>query len=129
MSFHFYLYRAPAGLPPINRWSEMQAQPLGTVEHVIEQLSVLYPDLTWTRSGTHWFGSGPNRPKDPYIDISLTEDEANQCFFVVLNKAAPSVMRRIMEAMRLNYACAPESGDLVDPYAYDDTDRYFAKRE
>lgn len=107
----------------------MQALPLGTVEQVKEQLSALFPELTWKRPGKYWLGSGPNRSTDPYLDILLTEDEPTRCFFVVLNKAAPSIMRRIMEAMDLNYACAPESGDLVDPYAYSDADPYFAKRK
>ncbi len=106
----------------------MRALPLGTVEQVKERLSALYPELTWKRFNEHWSGSGPNGSTDPYLDILLTEQQPNHCFFVVLNKATPSIMRRIMEAMDLNYACAPESGDLVDPYAYNDTDRYFAKR-
>jgi hypothetical protein len=107
----------------------MHAFPLGPVERVKDQLSALFPELTWKPSNKHWIGSGPNRANDPYLDVMLTEEQSLHCYFVVLNKAPPSVMRKIMEAMQLNYACAPESGDLVDPYAYSDTDRYFAKRE
>ncbi len=127
MSFLFYLYRAPDGLPPINRWSEMHATPLGSAEQVKEKLSSLYPALKWKKQDKFWYGLTDQI--DPYLDIMLTEEEQNNCFFVVLNKAAPSIMRKIMEALNLNYVSAPESDDLVDPYAYNDSDRFFATRE
>lgn len=112
----------------MNQWGKMHAGPLGTMEEVKKQVSALYSEIAWERSGKYWAGLGPNRPADPYLDVLLSEEEPGKCFFVVLNKAPPSVMRKIMEAMKLNYVCAPESGDLVDPYAYNDTDRYYAKK-
>lgn len=127
MSFLFYLYKAPEGLPPINRWSENHAAPLGSVEQVMKELSLLYPQLQWRRGDKYWVGLSSQL--EPYLDIILTEEKQNNCFFVVLNKAAPSVMRKIMEALNLNYVSAPESDDLVDPYAYSDSETYFAKRE
>jgi hypothetical protein len=129
MSFHFHLYRAPEGLPPINHWSEMMALSLGTVNQVKEGISNLFPEIKWKFNDRHWFGLGPHDRSGPYLDILLTEEEPGRCFFVVLNKAAPSTMRKIMESMDINYVCAMESGELVDPYAYDDTDRYYAVRE
>ena len=112
----------------MNQWEEMHASPLGTMEEVKKQVSDLYPEIAWERSGKYWSGLGPNRPTDPYLDVLLSEEGPGKCFFVVLNKAPPSIMRNIMEAMKLNYVCAPESHDLVDPYAYNDTDRYYAKK-
>lgn len=106
----------------------MHAFPLGTAEQVKEQLSTLYPEIRWKYADGSWFGSGPNRVTDPYLDLLLREESTQKCFFVILNKVPPSVMRNIMETMHLNYVCTPESGDLVDPYAYDDTDSCFAKR-
>lgn len=129
MSFHFYLYRAPDGLGPLNHWDRMQAFPLGTADQVKEQVSALYPNISWRRSQAFWFGLGANGLADPYLDVLLAEEEPGQCFFVVLNKAPPTVMRRIMEALGLNYVCAPESGDLVDPYAYGDHDLHFARKK
>lgn len=129
MSFHFYLYRAKEGLGPINRWAEMYAEPLGSVEHVKALLSELFPRIEWELQGDAWLGSGSGYPAvGPYLDIILSEDTAEKVRFVVLNKAPPSVMRKIMEGLDLNYACAPEAAELVDPYAYDDADRYYAKR-
>ena len=129
MSFQFYLYRAAEGLPPISKWNEMLAHPLGSMDVVKDQLAILYPQVTWKKSGGWWYGIGPDRGAEPYLDILLTEQEPGQCYFVVLNKAPPSAMRKIIEALNLNYVAAPESGDLVDPYAYDDDNRYYAKRD
>lgn len=131
LSFHFYLYRARAGLGPFNTWTEMHAEPLGTLEEVRARLAALYPQVRWTPDDKSCGGLGPNRPGQldaPYLDLRLREDEAGVCRMVMLNKAAPSVMRRILEAMNLNYVCAPEAGELVDVYAYTDEDRYYAKK-
>jgi hypothetical protein len=129
MSFHFYLYRAGEGLPPINSWAELLAEPLGSLEQIRNELSELFPQIQWELGSHAWHGFGAGYPaQGPYLDILLSEDAPGQCHFVVLNKAPPSVMRKIMEHMRLNYVCALEAGDLVDPYAYGDDDPYYAKR-
>lgn len=138
MSFHFYLYRAPAGSGPMTRWERMLAEPLGTVGEVKEQLAALFPQVNWTRHQSPldatsderetWFGMGPHGAALPYIDILLNEDASGQVHFVVLNKAPPSVMRQIVSALSLSDVSAPESGDLVDLDGYTDEDRYFAKK-
>lgn len=129
MSFLFHLYRAPVGLPPINHWDSMMALPLGSLDQVKTSVATLFPEVRWKFHNRYWFGLGPNDLSGPYLDIMLTEDEPGTCHFVVLNKAAPSTMRKIMESMSLNYVCAMEAGDLVDPYAYRDEDACYAKRE
>ena len=129
MGFDFYLYRAEKGLPAMNRWGEMHAEPLGSVEQIKAHLTKLFPQLKWALWSDAWIGSGSGYPeKGPYLEITLSEDTDGQCHFVVLDKAAPSVMRKVMESMNLNYACAPESGDLVDPYAYGDDDTFYARQ-
>ena len=129
MSFHFYLYRAEEGLPAMNRWTELRAEPLGSSEQLKIELTTLFPQIKWELQGNAWLGFGSGYPAEgPYLDIILSEETPGQCHFVTLNKAPPSVMRRIMESLRLNYVCAPEAGDLVDPYAYGDDDKYYAKR-
>ena len=133
MSFHFYVYRAAEGLGPINRWDRMHAESLGTVEDVMETLSTLFPSLRWKRSelengAVFWSALSANLPDDPYLDVNLQVLEGGHVHFVVLNKAAPSVMRTIMVAMKLNHVSAPEADALVDPYAYSDDDRYFARK-
>ncbi|MGA9335798.1 MAG: hypothetical protein WBV39_16070 [Rudaea sp.] len=129
MSFNFHLYRAKEGLGPINRWADLYAEPLGSVEHVKESLSELFPQIEWKRQGDAWLGFGSGcAVVGPYLDITLSEDTVGQTHFIVLDKAPPSIMRKIMEGLNLNYACAPEADTLIDPYAYDDADRYYAKR-
>ncbi len=105
----------------------MEAEPLGTAEDMRAQLAALYPQIRWKLRERTWSGLGDGRPGEPYLDVMLQEESPGVCRLVVLNKAPPSVMRRILEAMNLNYVCAPEAGDLVDVYAYTDEDRYYAK--
>ena len=129
MSFHFYLYRAEEGLPAMSRWTDLHAEPLGSVEQIRLELSDLFPQLAWEAVGDAWHGFRSDNPCDgPYLDILLAEHTPGRCHFVVLNKAPPSVMRKIMERLELNHVCAPEAGDLVDPYAYGDDDQYYAVR-
>jgi hypothetical protein len=66
---------------------------------------------------------------EPYIDILLPEHEPGKVHFIVLNKAAPLTMRRIMDHFDLNIVSAPATDDPVDPYAYDDTDRHYTTKE
>jgi len=127
MSFHFYLYRAAPGLPPINRWEQMQAEPLGSAAEIMQRLSTLYPGLRWSQIAGVWMGSG-REPQARHLDILVREEEPGLCRFITFNKAAPSVMRRVLEAFGLNYVCAPEAGELVDVYAYTDEDQYYAKK-
>ena len=113
----------------MNRWAELRAEPLGSLEQVKIELSELFPKIKWELVANAWLGFGSGYPDEgPYFDVILSEDTPGHCHFVVLNKAPPSVMRKIMERMKLNYVCAPEAGDLVDPYAYGDDDQYYAKR-
>jgi hypothetical protein len=128
MSFSFYLYRAPDAVGPMSQWEEMHASSLGSMDAVKVLIAGLYPQMVWERFQGRWQGVGLNGDDDPYLDVSLSEDEPGACMFVVLNKAPPSVMRNLMEALVLNHVYAPESGDMVDPYAYSDTDRYYAKK-
>ena len=129
MSFHFHLYRARDGLGPMTEWEEMHAEPLGAVETVKSRLSAIFPQLEWRKRGEYWTALSSTRDAvaSPYLDVMLTEEAPGQCHFVVLNKAPPSVMRKIMEAMNLNYVCSLEANSLVDPYGYEDSDQYFAK--
>ena len=128
MSFHFYLYRAAPSLPPINKWEKMQAEPLGNVQEIKQQLSALYPELRWKQSGKVSMGERPE-PLTQDLDILVHEEATGRCHFITCNKASPSVMRRVLEAFKLNYVCAPEAGEMVDVYAYTDEDRYYVKKE
>lgn len=58
----------------------------------------------------------------------LHRDVANKVHFIIMNNAAPSTMRKVCEAFKLNCVAAPEADDLVDVYAYDDNDRFYAKK-
>jgi hypothetical protein len=98
------------------------------VAQVRNGLTELFPHLRWKLLGDTWLGRGAGHIA-PHLDVLLGEDTPGQCHFVVLNKAAPSVMRRIQEHLGLNQVCAPEAADLVDPWGYEDDDRYYAKLE
>lgn len=126
MSFHFYLYRAPDGTGPMNAWQGMHAEAIGTLAQVRERIDAVFPGLEWDEVAGSWNGMG-NDPLHYYLDFWLREEADGQVRFVTMNKAPPTAMRTVLEALALNHVCAPEAGDLVDPYAYDDHDRYYAR--
>lgn len=126
MSFNFYLYRAPKGTGPMNDWQEMHAEALGSLAQVRERLDAVFPGLEWDEVAESWNGMGGD-PLHYYLDLWLREEADGQVRFVVMNKAPPTAMRAVLGALALNHVCAPEAGDLVDPYAYGDDDRYYAK--
>ena len=129
MSFPFWLYDAPPGCGPVNRWESMLARPLGTADEVQRGLAELFPFVRWERvsEGTGWTGLGTEPDTDRYVDVLLLEHTPGTIHFVSLNKAAPSTMRLVMEALSLNHVFAIEPCELVDPYGYEDGDRYYAK--
>lgn len=132
MSFHFWLYDAPAGCGPVNRWESMMARPLGTADEVQRRLAALFPFVSWKRTSdaAGWYGIGTDPASDRHVEVILTEETPAGLHFVTLNKAAPSTMRRVMEALGLNRAFAVDACELVDPYAYEDGDpRYVTLRE
>lgn len=110
----------------MNTWQGMQAEAIGTLAQVRERLDAVFPGLEWSEMAGSWNGMGSD-PIHYYLDIWLREETDGQVRFVTMNKAPPSAMRVVLEALALNHVCAPEAGDLVDPYAYDDDDRYYAK--
>lgn len=126
MSFHFYLYRAAAGLPPMNEWEAMHAEPLGNPEQVKSRLDSVFDGLQWNAVGNVWNGVG-STPDKAYVDVWLNPEGDGTLRFLVMNKARPSTMRKVCEAFDLNYVAAPEAGDLVDIHAYGDDDHHYAK--
>lgn len=127
MSFHFYLYRAAEALPPLDQWDAMHAEPLGDQQQVAAQLSLLFDGLPWDRSGDVWIAQRAG-PAAAHLDILLRAEDDGLVRFVVMNKAAPSVMRKVCEALNLNYVAAPEAGDLVDIHAYEDNDPHYKRK-
>lgn len=107
----------------------MPTRPLGTADEVKPRLAELFPFVRWTRTsdGTGWRGHGTDPATDRYVDVSLLEETPGAIHFVSLNKAAPSTMRLVMEALGLNHACAIDACELVDPYAYEDGDPQYVK--
>src|SRR3954468_12271703 len=79
MSFHFYLYRAPEGLGPMQEWDEMRAETLGRADALKDGISALYPQIQWKRVNDTWIGMGPNGDGDAYLDLTLTEQEPGDC--------------------------------------------------
>jgi hypothetical protein len=138
MSLSFYLYRAAEGLGPLTTWEGNHAQPLGGIEGIKARITALYPEIGWRKStvttAEYWSGLGDNRPGQPYLDLSVSTASleaggpSDQVYFIVGRKMPPSIMRTLMEALDLNHVCCVDAGVLVDPYAYTDEDRYYAKK-
>ena len=128
MPTSLYLYRAPADSGPLNRWEKMLASPLGAAASVKVSFEKLWPSLRWNFSAGSWSGHGEDLVEKRHIEVSISNDWEGLCYFVVLRATPPSVIRKTMVALALNYVCDPEAGCLVDPFAYGDGDRYYAKK-
>ena len=137
MGMSFYLYNAPESAGPITCWKRMHAQPIGEASEVRKVLSELFPEVIWecSRSQDREFWSALRSSSGgPYLDLTISEEEPSSEFqilsrcvyFIVCRKAPPSVMRTIMDRFALSCACCPETEVMIDPYAYEDDDRFYA---
>jgi hypothetical protein len=121
MSFHFYLYRGPDGLPPVTQWPSMLAQPLGAPERVRGALAGLLLNLEWIGDqGSRAFG----KAVDPYYKcnfyVHIHEDDAGSAALISLSSSAsPRTLATVMDHLSLNYCCS-SLGDLRYPHDCDD---------
>jgi hypothetical protein len=113
----------------MNKWEKMLASPLGTAESVKANFEQLWPGLRWDFSSGIWSARGEDLVGKRHIEVSISNMLEGSCYFIVLSATPPSVIRQTMEAFDLNYACDPEAGCVVDPYAYEDSDRYYARKQ
>ena len=107
----------------------MLASPLGTAESVKASVEALWPGLRWVSRSGSWFARGEDAAGRRHIEVFLSNDFEGRCHFLIFRATPPSVIRATMEALDLNYVCDPEAGCLVDPFAYGDDDRYYAKKQ
>jgi hypothetical protein len=116
MSFDFYLYRAPSGLGSLLEWEEDHAEPLGRLPELRDQIASLLPLLVWREAPDGSLSAQGNCDMTETCELSLRASQGDQAQFVVAY-AAPPVLRQLMSALHLNYCCAPESGELRDPFS------------
>ena len=119
MSFDFYLYRASPGLPALNDWEEDHAEALGTPVELRAKVAELFPNLTWHEAANGRM-SAQGQAHGQSIELSFTPSKGPSVQFVVVY-ASPSVLRKLMEGLGLNYCCTPESGELRDPFSVGDS--------
>jgi hypothetical protein len=136
MGLSLYLYNAPDSAGPITYWNRMHAQPIGKSSEIRKILSELFPEAIWecSRSKDREFWSALRSSSNgPYLDLTISEEEPSSDFqilsrcvyFIVCRKAPPSIMRTIMERFSLSCVCCPETEVMIDPYAYEDHDRFY----
>jgi hypothetical protein len=128
MPISLYVARAADGTGPMNVWQSMLAAPLGTADGVKNALAALWPGLRWESTGSGWSARGEDAAEKRHVEVSVTNDAAGQCHFVVFRATPPSLIRQAMAALDLNYVCDPEAACLVDPHAYDDAAPYYVKK-
>jgi hypothetical protein len=128
MPIALYLARTAEGAGPMNRWEKMLAEPLGTADSVKTALATLWPGLRWEPAGGRWSARGEDAIGQRHIEVSVSDDGAGQCHFIVFRATPPSLIREAMAALDLNYVCDPEAACLVDIDGYDDEARYYAKK-
>lgn len=114
MSFDLYLYRAPPGLAPLPDWEEDHAEPLGTPHELRSRIDLVLPLLVWRQEPDGSLSAQASADAAETCELSIRASRGEQAQFVVAYAASP-VLRRIMDALELNYCCAPESGELRNP--------------
>jgi hypothetical protein len=119
MSFDFYLYRAATGLGSLQDWEEDHAEPLGTIAELRARIDSVFPFLQWKEgSDGSWFATDPRDSRE-LCEVSLRATQGELVQFVV-TYASPPALRGLMQSLGLNYCCAPESGELRDPFSVGD---------
>jgi len=113
----FYLYRAPPNAGGIHEWEEDHAEPLGSADDLIEQISVLFPDIEWyANEEGDLLGNSANDNLHA-LRLRGLADETVQ-FIVVY--ASPGPIRTLMTGLHLNQCYVPEVCELRDPFAVGD---------
>lgn len=116
MSFDFYLYRAAPGLGSLLQWEKDHAEPLGRPEELRDRISSLFPSLVWQEESDGSLSAESPSGSEERCELSIRASRGDQVQFVV-TYAPPPVLRALMAALGLNYCCAPESGELRDPFS------------
>jgi hypothetical protein len=116
MSFDFYLYRAPSGLGSLLEWEEDHAEPLGRLHELRDHIATLFPLLVWREEPDGSLSAQGSCDMTELCELSLRASQGEQAQFVVAY-AAPPVLRQLMSSLQLNYCCAPESGELRNPFS------------
>jgi len=120
MSCDFYLYRAPTTAAPVHEWMQNQFDDLGSADSVRVRLSAILPQMRWHLGfGEAWIGEMPGGDISETV-IMLRENEAGVLRFIAAC-APPSVLCRIMRALRLTHCYDQDSGELFDPFAVYDS--------
>lgn len=120
MSGDFYLYRAPTTVAPVHEWMQNQFDDLGSAASVRVRLSELLPDLRWHGGGDDsWVADMPGVDSSD-VAIFLRENESGVLRFIAAC-APPSVLCRIMRALRLTHCYDQDSGELFDPFSVYDS--------
>jgi hypothetical protein len=119
MSFDFYLYRAAQGLGSLLEWEEDHAEPLGLPSELRVQIDAAFPSLQWTENPDgSWTATDASETAD-LRELSIRSTQGQFVQFIV-TYASPPALRTLMTTLKLNYCCAPESGELRDPFSVRD---------
>jgi hypothetical protein len=100
---------------PLLEWGDDHAEPLGRPCDVRDRISSLFPSLVWEERPDGSFAAQSTSISSPR-EVSVHASSNDQVQFVVAY-ASPPVLRKIMATLQLNYCCAPESGEMRDPFS------------
>jgi hypothetical protein len=117
MNCDFYLYRAPATTGPVHEWMQSHAEDLGSADDVRRRVSAILPGLRWHMGfDESWIAESPGHCD---TEIILRESEPGVLRFVAAC-APPSVLCRLMQALRLTDCYDQDSDELWDPFSVND---------
>lgn len=120
MSCDFFLYRAPAGTGPVHEWMQNHADDLGSAGSIRSRVSACLPALRWHLGFDEtWIAEIPGGDISDVV-LVLRENEPGVLRFIAAC-APPSVLCRLMRALRLTHCYDQDSGELFDPFAVYDS--------
>ena len=118
MSWSFYIYRAPAGTPPVIEWPRMLSEAVGTPEEVRTILTEMLPAVEWIKiEKDNSFGSsGDLHHQIGGFYVHLHNNDAGLVSLISMgNGGSPLTLSRVMDRLGLNYCCT-EFGDFREPH-------------
>jgi hypothetical protein len=98
MSYDYSLFKAP-GPGPMSSWAPTSPTPLGTLADVQQQLTALFPQVSWQSFGKTCFGRPHPASMDGGMEFQITPDDDGLCRFLTVRRIARPEIEELCRAL------------------------------